>query len=90
MYEPFFTTRFKRDVKRQNKRNKPLEKLAQLIDEICENGDAPEEFRPHNLSGNWSGYRECHLEPDWLVIFIVQPEVVTFYRTGTHSDLFRK
>jgi mRNA interferase YafQ len=66
-----------------------MDKIRSVIDYICEYGDAPEECRPHNLVSNWSGYRECHIEPDWLLIYVVESEMVSFYRTGTHSDLFR-
>ncbi len=71
MRQPKYTTKFKKDIKRQN-------------------GDAPQICRPHNLSGNWNGYRECHIEPDWLLIYTVEEEAVTFYRTGTHSNLFSR
>ncbi len=89
MLEPVLTTRFRKDVKRQKKRGKEREKLEALIGHICEHGDAPKGTRPHNLVGDWNGYRECHIEPDWLLIFTVEAETVTFHRTGTHSDLFR-
>ena len=89
MRQPYFTNKFKKDVKRQDKRGKSLSKLSDLIDHICAHGDARESNRPHNLAGDWMGYRECHIEPDWLLIFTVEEEAVTFYRTGTHSDLFR-
>ena len=88
MRQPEFTNRFKKDIKRQKKRGKKFGKLEQIIAEICETGTAPTQCRPHNLIGNWSGYTECHIEPDWLLIYTVQVETVTFYRTGTHSDLF--
>jgi mRNA interferase YafQ len=88
MRKPFYSTRFRRDLKRQKKRGKSRHKLEYIIQEICRSGDAPEECRPHNLSGNWAGYRECHIEPDWLLIYTVTDEDVTFYRSGTHSDLF--
>ena len=83
-----FTTRFKKDLNRQKKRGKKLESLKHIIKEICSNGEAPQTCRPHNLSGNWSGHSECHIESDWLLIYTVEEETVTFYRTGTHSDLF--
>ena len=88
MRQPEFTNRFKKDLKRQKKRGKKPGKLEQIINEICEAGTAPAQCRPHNLIGTWNGYAECHIEPDWLLIYTVQAETVTFYRTGTHSDLF--
>ena len=89
MRRPCFTNRFKKDVKRQGRRGKTLARFSELIDFICESGAAPEKYKPHNLTADWRGYRECHIEPDWLLIFTVEKETVTFYRTGTHSDLFR-
>ena len=88
MRQPEFTNRFKKDLKRQRKRGKKPHNLEQIIAGICETGTAPTQCHPHNLSGNWSGYSECHIESDWLLIYTVQIETVTFYRTGTHSDLF--
>ncbi len=89
MWIPIFTTRFKKDIKRQKKRGKKREALEIVLEHICATGDAPMTCRPHNLVGNWMGYRECHIEADWLLIFTVEDETVTFHRTGTHSDLFR-
>ena len=88
MLQPEFTNRFKKDLKRQKKRGKKPLKIEQIIAEICETGTAPTQCRPHKLSGNWSGYAECHIEPDWLLIYSVQANTVTFFRTGTHADLF--
>jgi len=88
MRQPQFTNRFKKDLKRQKKRGKTPHKLEHAIHVICENGDAPQDCRPHKLSGNLDGYWECHIEPDWLLIYSVEEETATFYRTGTHSDLF--
>lgn len=82
------TSTFKRDLKRQKKRGKSREKIEKAIKLICDDGDVPAEYFPHNLTGNWKGYRECHIEPDWLLIYIVDDKLATFYRTGTHSDLF--
>ena len=84
-----FTTSFKRDLKRQKKRGNSRDKIEIIIELICTNGDAPAKYFPHNLSGNWKGYRECHIEPDWLLIYSIESdELAVFYRTGTHSDLF--
>jgi mRNA interferase YafQ len=88
MRQPQFTNRFKKDLKRQKKLGKTPHKLEHIIHAICVSGDAPQDCRPHILSGNWSGYWECHIEPDWLLIYSVEEETATFYRTGTHSDLF--
>ena len=89
MREPFYSTRFRKDLKRQKKRGKSPHKIEYIMTVICETGDAPEDCRPHDLVGNWSGYRECHIESDWLLVYIVEENIVTFHRTGTHADLFK-
>jgi len=83
-----FTTSFKKDLKRQRKRGKQRHKIEKAIKMICLNGDVTKEYLPHTLSGNWQGYLECHIEPDWIMIYAVDDKLATFYRTGTHSDLF--
>ena len=84
-----FTNSCKKDLKRQKKRGKSRIKIETAIELICTNGDVPSEYLPHNLSGNWKGYRECHIEPDWLLIYAVESdELAVFFRTGSHSDIF--
>ena len=89
MREVKLTTSFKKDMKRQKKRGKSRQKLFSIMDAICHDGDAPPICVPHDLTGNWKHHRECHIEPDWLLIYVVDAHSVTFHRTGTHSDLFR-
>jgi len=81
-------SRCKKDLKRQKKRGKKREKFEYILGVICQTGDAPEACHPHKLIGNWTGYRECHIEPDWLLIYTVEDDLVTLHRTGSHSDLF--
>ena len=88
MRQAKFTNSFKRDLKRQKKRGKSRDEIETVIELVCTDGDIPAQYLPHNLSGNWKGYRECHIEPDWLLIYEADDELATFYRTGTHSDLF--
>ncbi len=82
------TARFKKDMKRQKKRGKSAEKLQCVMQCICCHGDASEQCLPHNLVGDWMHYRECHVAPDWLLVYQVREDVVVFYRTGTHADIF--
>ena len=89
MRKAFLTKAFKKDLKRQKKRGKSREKLKNVMDAICRDGDAPKQYSPHNLVGNFLNHRECHIEPDWLLIYLVEEQHVIFHRTGTHSDLFR-
>jgi len=82
------TTRYKKDLKRARKRNWDLGKLADILT-ILENGKSlPFNARPHRLTGDWKGYWECHVGPDWLLIYKNLDEEVRLARTGTHADLF--
>ena len=89
-YTVKFTTQFKKDYKSAVKRGYGVELLDEIISKLA-NGEAlSEKHRDHNLAGNWSGFRECHILPDWLLIYKVENDVLvlTLTRTGTHSDLF--
>ncbi len=83
------TGQFRRDVKRMRKRGKSLEKLNQIMKLLIAQQTPPLRMRDHALTGNWAGYRECHIEPDWLLIYKVEPPIILFARTGTHADLFQ-
>ena len=87
-----WTSRFKKDYKLAVKRGRNIDLLDNAI-RLLANGDPlPVENNDHNLTGNWKGFRECHIEPDWLLIYSLQNNVLTLTlaRTGTHSDLFGK
>lgn len=81
---------FKKDIKRMLKRGKDMAKLREVLDLLIEGSDLPEKFRDHLLVGNFSGKRDCHIEPDWLLIYSLSEDDahVTFERTGAHADLF--
>ncbi|MBI3417384.1 MAG: type II toxin-antitoxin system YafQ family toxin [Verrucomicrobia bacterium] len=85
------TGQFKKDVKRAGKRGQDLAKLKKLIELLIEGGSLPPEYRDHPLRGDFAGSRDCHIAPDWLLIYTLTDEGthVRFERTGTHSDLFR-
>jgi mRNA interferase YafQ len=85
----FQTSQFKKDIKRIKKRGKDLSKLKEIVSAIANNKALEERHRDHALSGNWSGSRDCHIEPDWLLIYRVEEEFLYLERTGSHSDLFR-
>lgn len=70
------------------KRNMNIQLLKDVIQLICNETKLPEKNREHFLSGNWSGYKECHIQPDWLLIYQIGNGMVVFERTGSHSDLF--
>lgn len=90
MYEITRSTKFKRDVKRAQKQQKDTDKLRVILNLLIEGQDLPAKNKDHFLSGNWSGYRECHIEPDWLLIYRIneQEELLELVRLGSHSDLF--
>lgn len=81
---------FKKDVKRARKRGKDLLKLELVVLQLAENKELPSQFRDHILKGNYSNHRECHIEPDWLLIYRIEPNHLILVRTGTHADLFAK
>lgn len=86
------TTQFKKDYKRAIKRGLDIELLENVISKLA-NGEALDEKNyDHALSGNWVGHRECHVLPDWLLIYRIDNNVLvlTLTRTGTHSDLLQK
>ena len=91
-YEVKFTTQFKKDLKLAKKQGKELDKLFDVVNILADGGALDARFRDHELSGNYKGTRECHIEPDWLLIYEIRNEVLVLmlYRLGTHSDLFKK
>lgn len=91
-YEVKPTTAFKKDLKKI-KNNRPLlDKLKEIIRTLAEDLPLPDACRDHMLIGDYAGYRECHVSPDWLLIYKKQNElfVLILSRTGTHSELFKK
>ena len=89
-YTVKFTSQFKKDYKTAMKRHLPIELLDEII-KILSNGETlPEKNCDHALSGNWKGHRECHILPDWLLIYHINDNVLvlTLAATGSHSDLF--
>jgi mRNA interferase YafQ len=82
------SNRFDREVIKQVKRGKDIEKLIRVMDCIISSVPLEKKYRDHPLSGNFDGFRECHIEPDWLLIYKIENGAVIFARTGTHSDLF--
>lgn len=82
------TTQFKRDVQRCQKRGYRMERLKNVID--CLEGNQPLDpaLKNHRLIGNYDGAQECHIQPDWLLIYERDGDDLYLVRTGTHSDLF--
>lgn len=87
-----WTTRFKKDYKLALKRNLNIELLDEIIRALSRGETLPEKNKDHELTGGWTGHRECHIQPDWLLIYRIEDDVLvlTLSRTGSHSDLFSK
>lgn len=90
MYNLVATGRFKKDLKTILKRGYDVNLLDEVISLLIAGQELPEKNKDHPLTGNWKGHRECHITPDWLLIYRVEMDilVLTVTRTGTHSDLF--
>lgn len=89
-YQVKFTTQFKKDVKLLKKQNKNLDKLYAVIEKLANGEKLEEKYKDHTLSGNYKGCRECHIEPDWLLVYEVYEDVLVLllYRSGSHAELF--
>ena len=85
-----YHTMFKKNFKRIKKRGYDISRLEKIIELLANEVPLPEQFKDHNLSGNYNGFRECHIAPDWLLIYQVNNNelVLVLSRTGSHSDLF--
>jgi mRNA interferase YafQ len=82
------TEKYKRDVRRLHKKHYDLSKLTDIVKTLQQHGTVPASHNPHKLHGKWSNYVECHIAQDWLLIYKVNADTVSLYRTGTHDDLF--
>eukprot|EP01031_Cornospumella_fuschlensis_P008519 gene8519-10494_t len=82
------TSQFKKDIKKQIKRGKDLSKVKAAVDLLLAGKTLAPKYRDHALAGDWIGHRDCHIEPDWLLIYRILDDELRLERTGTHSDLF--
>jgi len=89
-YEILATNRFKKDLRTAIRRGYDIQLLQEVVSLLANGNPLPDQHRDHLLSGNWVGFRECHIAPDWLLIYRIDSGilVLTLTRTGTHSDLF--
>lgn len=90
MLELVTTSQFRKDLKRIKKRGLNLKKLEQILTQLRKQEILDIKYRDHALSGNYLGFRECHIEPDWLLVYAIDKGklILTASRTGSHSDLF--
>ncbi len=92
MYQVKYTNAFKKSYKRAKKRGLDMTILESVIDTLRQGKELDTKYKPHALKGNFIGYHECHLQPDWLLIYLIEDDILTLTLadTGTHSDLFQK
>lgn len=83
------TKQFEKDVKTSKRRGKNTLKLREIMTALLNQEKLPLKNRDHLLTGNYANRRECHIEPDWLLIYKLETDCIIFERTGTHSDLFK-
>ena len=90
-YEIKFTNQFKKDLKQARKQKKDLDKLFEVVSILANGGILDEKYHDHDLSGKYKGTRECHIEPDWLLVYEIRNEILILmlYRVGSHSELFK-
>ena len=90
MLDIVLSNRFKKDLKLAAKRGYDLDLLDAVVTNLAERRPSAEKYRDHELTGNYSGFRECHIQPDWLLVYRVEADELILFlsRTGTHSDLF--
>ena len=89
-YQIEYTSRFKKEYKRAKKRCRDISLLRAIIDILAKGETLPEKYKDHPLVSNWVGYRECHIQGDWLLIYKYKDNelILSLTATGTHSDLF--
>ena len=91
MYEVRFTSAFKKSYKLMKKRGLDISLLDKVIDTLRQGKSLDEKYRDHGLTGNFEGFRECHIKPDWRLVYLIENDILTLtlVDTGSHSDVFR-
>jgi mRNA interferase YafQ len=84
------STRFRRDIKRLQRQRADITKLEAVVKLLATQMALDEKFRDHPLAGNWHGYRDCHIQPDWILIYRIDGDELQLARTGSHAELFGK
>lgn len=92
MYKIVYTNRMKKDAKLMRKRGKDMNKLIEVLALLAEGNPLPAKYKDHQLSGNLSDFRECHIEPDWLLLYQIYDDIliISAAATGSHADLLAK
>ncbi len=86
--QPAYASQFKKDWKRRKKSHLPMDDLKMVMEKLIHRIPLDAKFKDHALSGNNKDFRECHVQPDWLLAYSVAGDVITFARTGSHAELF--
>ena len=88
-FDVVISSKFKRDLKLMRRRGYDIGKMSKVIKLLADGEVLPKAYKDHALTGNWSGYRECHITPDWLLIYKIEADILVLLltRTGSHSDL---
>ncbi len=89
MLKPSYTKQFAKEIKRIQKRGKETNKIKSVIEALINEQKLAPKYKDHKLIGNYKDRRECHIEPDWLLIYKATKDEIIFERTGSHSDLFK-
>jgi mRNA interferase YafQ len=89
MLQPKYTKQFEKDLKRIQKRGKTVKKLKTIVEKLLNEEKLEPRLKDHKLTGNYAGRHECHIKPDWLLIYKLDEFSIVFERTGSHSDLFK-
>lgn len=84
----YYTNQFKKDYKRIKKQNKDVNKLRIVIEKLIAKEQLESKYKDHPLLGNRKGFRDCHIEPDWILIYKILEDLLILERTGSHSELF--
>lgn len=90
MLQPVYRKKFAKDYKRIQKRGKDIKKLRAVVSALVKGKPLDKKFLDHALKGEYSDCRECHIEPDWLLIYTIKNPDIVFIRTGSHADLFKR
>lgn len=85
-----YTTQFKKDYKRVKKQKRDIAQLRAVIESLAAGRLLGPRYRDHQLSGRWEGHRDCHIAPDWILIYRITGDNLYLERTGSHSELFKK
>jgi len=84
-----YTAQFKKDFKRVSSQGKDISKLETVIETLLSGNKLDPHYKDHSLVGKWKNHRDCHIEPDWILIYRLTYESLTLERTGSHSELFK-